>query len=178
MNENTGSLLKICRKFALLAVLATGTMFVVTLNRATAQPPPTDCNPNYSFCITSCGQPGSPGYSSCVSNCNWGGVQCQNGGGTLACESIFSSCGGLSGTDIGGCYGDFASCEATSYGRHYAMLQEPPTDEDPCIGAAVDDYWICRAGPDPEGICGGLEGGALISCCAGVRDGAREACLP
>lgn len=176
--RNSTSLRKLYWKFAALIVLTVGALLVSPPTKVGAF----DCDSNYSNSLSNCltaaywynnnSSPTPQQLYACDSSSYNDNKSCLSDAGYEdACDNIFSSCGYLDGTDVGGCYSTYSSCEFGHMQTHYAMLQCAPSDTSPCKEAASADFSACQSSPAdygcPEGTsdcCLGIERSELANC--------------
>jgi hypothetical protein len=177
MNKKLYSVTKLLCLLSVLAILATQTNTAAGPTNAIAC---TDCTSLMGTCANGCplSIPDPDARSQCIAQCVNGGTACQSAGGNLDCNAVYSNCtSGLTGSDIGSCFGNYATCGYTSFQRGFAMLQSPPPDDHPCFTEANDNFWLCVDSENTESPCNEFTGTTRYNCCAGIRDSAKTACL-
>lgn len=168
--RNGTPLRKLYRKFVALIVLTVGALLISPPTKVGAF----DCDSNYAdelgYCET-IAYTAQQIYGCTSSSYNDNKSCLSDDGYEQACDNIFSSCGDLTGTDVGGCYSTYSSCEFGHMQTHYAMLQCAPSDTSPCKEAAQADFSACQSSPAdfgcPEGTsncCLGIERAELANC--------------
>ena len=178
MDKTIYNLAKVLISVTVLAILAANILFGPRPATAVAC---ADCTPDLNWCVQGCpNQTQDPsGYSQCARQCVGTATQCQSiTGNSLDCDAVYSTCSsGLQGSDVGTCFGNYATCSYTGFQRGYAMMQSPPPDDDPCFELANDDFFQCVDTENTESPCNQYTGTTRYQCCAASRDTAKTACL-
>jgi hypothetical protein len=185
MAEANATFRRVMWKLLALLVLTVGTIFVATPPTGTAQ---SSCQQGFNVCQNSC-PCSDPLYdvnyfptcardTHCVYQCVDDRYGClETGGIDGACDSIWSTCQGLTGTDIGGCYGDYAACTFQGARKRAGMITGPVPESNPCLDQASNDKFACMSGEDPAELCFESDWLAQRNCCFGVYNVNRGVCF-